>query len=54
MPSMLISTIGPGAYMAQSLRVDPSVVALIKHHHDQTSEPATIELALLQSADAKN
>ncbi|HHT05773.1 MAG TPA: HDIG domain-containing protein [Hydrogenispora sp.] len=43
-----------GAYMAQSLGVDPSVVFLIRHHHDDAKEPATIELALLQSADAKN
>jgi len=43
-----------GAYMAQSLGIDPSVVALIKHHHDETGEPASIELALLRRADAKN
>ncbi|HBL35438.1 MAG TPA: hypothetical protein DD734_08320 [Firmicutes bacterium] len=43
-----------GAYMAQSLGIDPTVVSLIKHHHDPLNEQASLELALLQIADAKS
>lgn len=43
-----------GAYMARSLGIDPAVVSLIKHHHDDTNEQTSIELVLLQNADAKN
>lgn len=43
-----------GAYMAQSLGIDPTVVSLIKHHHDELNERATLELVLLQTADGKN
>lgn len=43
-----------GAYMAQSLGIDPTVVALIKHHHDEITERTSLELVLLQTADAKN
>ncbi|HEY8392679.1 MAG TPA: HDIG domain-containing metalloprotein [Capillibacterium sp.] len=42
-----------GAYMAQSLGIDPAVVALIKHHHDVLNEQAALELVLLQTADGK-
>jgi len=43
-----------GAYMAESLGIDPTVVSLIKHHHDEPNERTNLELALLQNADAKN
>ena len=43
-----------GAYMAQSLGIDSKVVSLIKHHHDPLNEQVSLELVLLQAADAKN
>lgn len=42
-----------GAYLAESLGLDPQVVSLIKRHHDQITEGRDRELALLQFADGK-
>jgi putative nucleotidyltransferase with HDIG domain len=42
-----------GAYLAESLGLDPKLVALIKRHHDPLTENKDQELAMLQSADGK-
>ncbi|NLW56956.1 MAG: HD domain-containing protein [Firmicutes bacterium] len=42
-----------GAYLAESLGLDPQVVSLIKRHHDPLVEDQDRELALLQFADRK-
>jgi putative nucleotidyltransferase with HDIG domain len=42
-----------GAYMAQSLGIDPEVVSLIRQHHNPLDEQDSLELVLLQTADAK-
>jgi putative nucleotidyltransferase with HDIG domain len=43
-----------GAYMAESLGIDPKVVSLIKQHHDPKTDNTDLELSLLQMADEKN
>ncbi len=43
-----------GAYMAESLGIDPKVVSLIKHHHDPKTDNVDLELSLLKMADEKN
>lgn len=44
-----------GGYMAESLGINPQVVALIKRHHDPDSaENDSPELSLLKLADAKS
>ncbi|HEY8345304.1 MAG TPA: HD domain-containing protein [Bacillota bacterium] len=44
-----------GGYMAESMGINPQVVALIKRHHDPDSaEDDTPELSLLKLADAKS
>lgn len=43
-----------GAYMAESLGLDPEVASLIKRHHDENPGDNDPELSLLKTADEKN
>ena len=43
-----------GAYMALSAGVHPAVADLIRRHHDEPRDSDSIELKILQKADAKS
>ena len=43
-----------GAHMAKIFGVEPTVVEMIRHHHDPPHEGQSVELTWLQLADSRN
>ena len=43
-----------GAHMAKIFGIEPSIVEIIRHHHDPPLQGQSVELTLLQKADNKN